>query len=197
MKRTLSLLALTSLLAACSVLPKPDVETRYVLNPFTPTSTASPVAASTTQVLGIPRPQVPFELRGSKLALIENGTLTFYEGQAWSAPLPDMLQTALVRDLSAALPGWVVSGNNGLTRTLELQMDVQDFATVKNGNDATVQMTFNLRVVDPLKRTVLKHLPFHYQENLEKFTISNTMQAYNTGWQQAVQALLSLLNETR
>lgn len=190
-----AILLATLALAACSVLPKPETEIRYVLSPVAPVATYSQTTTGTTPVLGIPRPQVPFELRGSKLALIENGTLTFYAGQAWSAPLPDMLQTALVRDLSAALPGWVISGNNSLTRTLELHMDVQDFATMKTAEGATVSMTFNLRVVDPAKRTVLKHLPFHYQEKLEKFTIGNTVQAYNTGWQQAIQALTALLNK--
>ena len=181
------------LLGACSLLPKPAVETRYMLSPVTQDSSAAFAIPKVAKVLDVVRPQVPFELRSSKLALIKDKELTFYSDTAWSAPIPDMLQSALVRDLSAMVPGWIVTGTGNISRTVELQLEVHEFATIRDETGIYVVMNMDVQLIDPLKRTVVQRLPYRYRAKLSELSIAATMQAYNEGWQQLVRQVAAMV----
>lgn len=177
----------------CSVLPTPETETRFVLAPVALANyVAPPQKMDNSSVLGIARPQVPVDLRGSQFVLVKNGEQTFYAGKAWSAPLPDMLSAALVRDLATNLPNWIVTADNGVRKTLELQIEVHDFATLQEDGHTAVVMNMDVRFVNPQDRTVVKALPFRYRAELPALTTAATLTAYNAGWQKLVNAILDL-----
>ncbi len=141
------------------------------------------------RVLGIARPDIPVNLRGNQLVLIRHGEQTYYAGKAWSAPLADTLDAALVRDLAASLPHYIVTGDNGLRKDFELQMEVHQFATIQDDTGTYVQINADIRLVNPLERTIIKMIPFRYRENLSEFSTPATLAAYNKGWEMLIQAI--------
>jgi ABC-type uncharacterized transport system auxiliary subunit len=197
MKTSLALLigVSTFSLAACTFLPKPGIETRYTLQPIASagqganTATAMPVNPSLT--IRVARPEVPLAYRGDQLALTKDGEQTFYAGKSWEAPVPDLLQSALVRDLSTLLPTWVISTEtSGLRSTYELQTAVHTFATIQSGNTSTLAIDLEIRLLNPATREVITVLPFHYREPLASpLTTQQTLAAYQKAWQTLLPAI--------
>lgn len=181
------------LLAGCSFIPKPEVETRFVLQPV-PAVAEVPDLAAERKVLGVARPDIPADLRGNQLVLIRKGELTYYSGKAWSAPLADMLAAALVRDLAGVLPRYIVTGEHGLRTDMELQTEVHQFATVEDETGTYVLIQADIRLVNPLERTVVRVVPFRYREELGELSTAATLEAYNKGWRALIQAVAGALN---
>lgn len=180
-------------LAGCSVLPKPPVETRYTLAPVGGEAAVG-VAVDASRTVRVDRTAVPLAYRGSQLILVKSGAQTFYAGKAWEAPLPDLLDAALVRDLGTALPGWVVAGESaGVRSAYELQTEVRTFATVQEGAENAVVMEVEVRLLDPNSRVVLKRLPYRFKQPLDKLTTEATVAAYNAGWRGLVGQVAALL----
>lgn len=194
------LLALT--LASCSVLPKPAVETRYTLTPGIPnaeiastTGSPSSLKPDPNRTLRIARPDVPLPFRSNQLVLIKNGEQTVYAGKAWDAPVPDMLAAALNRDLSAAMPNWIVSSEtSGVRSAYELQTEVRTFATVQNDRQYTVVVNLDLRFVNLATRKVEKRIPFHFAQSLPTLTTEETIKAYNQAWQTLLPQIALLIS---
>ncbi|TKW61380.1 MAG: hypothetical protein DI628_01780 [Blastochloris viridis] len=195
----LSSFVVAVVLSGCSLVPKPGIETRYVLAPVQiQTSAMSTVIMPQKDlpVLGIARPRVPVDLRTNQLVLIQNGTLTFYEGKSWSAPLPDTLGAAMIRDLANNLPEWIVTGDNALKSQRDLQLEVHDFATIQNGSQATVIMNMDVRLVDATTRDVIKILPYRYSAPLTELNTAQTIEAYNKGWSNLIQEIVTIMKTT-
>jgi ABC-type uncharacterized transport system auxiliary subunit len=181
-------------LAGCSVLPKAPVEVRYTLAPVAGESASVGVAVDASRTIRVDRTTVPVAYRGSQLVLLKGGEQTFYAGKAWEAPLPDLLDAALVRDLGTALPGWVVAGETaGVKSAYELQTDVRTFATVQEGSETAVVMEADVRLLDPASRAVLKRLPYRFKQPLAKLTTEATVAAYNAGWRGLVAQVAGLV----
>lgn len=188
------MVAVMVLAAACSLLPKPPVETRYTLQPIAAEPAAGVVAGDPSRTIRIDRPEVPLAYRGSRMVLVKGAEQTFYAGKAWEAPVPDLLEAALNRDLAAGLPGWVVAGDgSGLSSAYELQTDVRTFATVQAGSEAAVVMDMDVRLVDPAGRRVLRMLPYRFKQVLPQLTTEATVEAYNRGWRDLVAQVLVLV----
>lgn len=191
------LIAATVLLTACSVLPKPVVETRYTLQPVLPaagTQPATPMAADASRTLRISRPEVPLAYRGTQLVLVKNAEQTYYAGKAWEAPVPDLLQSALVRDLATAMPAWVISTENGGIRSAyELQTDVRTFATIQSAENIIVAIDLDIRLLNPATREVIKVLPFHFRQPLASLTTEQTLSAYQAAWNALLPQITQLL----
>lgn len=179
----------------CSLLPEPPVETRYALEPVPVVRGVRSVVADPSRTVRVDRPEVPLAYSGNQLVLVRNGEQAVYAGKGWQAPVPDMLQAALTRDLAAVMPGWVVAGESaGVRSAYELQVDVHTFATVQEGDTAAVVMNMDVRLLDPANRQVLKAMPYRYQAPLEALTTAQTLAAYNRGWRTLVLRIARLLH---
>ncbi len=172
-------------LPACSLLPRPEPQTRHMLSPI-PATAGVEATTRVSRTIKVTRPSVPVAFQENRLPLVRGTSITYYEGQGWDAPLADMLEAATARDLATLLPGRaIVSENSGVKSDQELQMDVRNFSTMQQGDaagPANVVMDIDVRLVDPTTRRVLRNLPYRFTKALPALTTQDTLAAYNEGW---------------
>ncbi len=114
------------LLAACNIVPEKREIRIYNAQPTVQPDAAWPRVASQ---LVVQRPNADRLTDSSRIIVRpEPGELQVYQGAAWSQPVPDMVQDAVVRLLqdSGKLPGTARRGG-GIAGDFDLAMDIRRF----------------------------------------------------------------------
>lgn len=128
--RALLLLICASTLAACSILP--EREPTQVFEPAFTSAPADPSWPNASWSLIVAKPGASQMLASDRITVRPSpGAVQVYKSASWTDPVPDMLQTALIRRfedsskiLSVARPGSGVSGH------YQLMTEVRSFDSV-------------------------------------------------------------------
>lgn len=135
----MALLALACALSACSILP--EREPTQVFEPTLTSAPADPSWPNANWSLVVAKPGASQMLASDGISVRPGaGAVQVYKGASWSDPVPDMLQTALIRRfedsskiLSVARPG------SGVSSQYQLMTEVRSFDSVySNGSPQAV-----------------------------------------------------------
>ncbi|WP_017930773.1 ABC-type transport auxiliary lipoprotein family protein [Robiginitomaculum antarcticum] len=102
-----------------------------------------------TKVIRVDMPNVPASLRGPDIAVSPDGrTIAYAEGAKWEAPVPSLLQRAIIEGFDRSQSIRAVSANTGADSDFLLSIDVREFQAVFiNGAKTAPQASVVMDVV--------------------------------------------------
>lgn len=114
--------------ACVSLFPEPAAApTIYRLN----VATEQVEKLAVTKVIRVDMPNVPASLRGPDIAISPDGrTIAYAEGAKWEAPVPGLLQRAVIEGFDQSAYIRAISANTGADSDFLLSIDVREFEAV-------------------------------------------------------------------
>jgi cholesterol transport system auxiliary component len=161
-------IAFAMLLGGCSVLPRADSPTIYLL-PGAPAASvpAHNVATATlAHSLRVDTPQTGRSLDSSRIAVIPAGNvISVYQGARWSDRAPRLLRDRLI-DAFRASAGYaaVSSDDANLQADLELAGDLRAFQTEYIAGKPVVVIRYDAQLLQPRTQTVLATRQFEIHQ---------------------------------
>ncbi|MGE6106825.1 PqiC family protein [Aeromonas sobria] len=186
MKRLITALALTGLLAGCSSAPA----LHYYSLDADGSAQAAPISRPQHQLVLHPV-ILSDELDASKLVYqMEGKELYFTEYQRWAGSLDGQLNQLTQNGLSARLPGWVVR-QDGARQGPVLTIRVQRFQGRFDGR-AVLSGRWRLLAEDG---RVLQDTPFHLERVLPSDGYGTLVSELGLGWQQLLDQIAAELRK--
>ncbi|UJJ32505.1 ABC-type transport auxiliary lipoprotein family protein [Halopseudomonas maritima] len=183
-------LALAGLLSACSVLPKSEPLTFYQMpapaldrhtGPALPislriTTPASSSALQTTRILVTP----------------DNNTLSSYQGARWADPNPSLLREQLVQAFEQdGSFSSVTTETHAVRADVHLFSDLRQFQTRYQGQQASVVIELDAKLIDPSTRAVIAARHFSVQQPLPDTAVNAVVDNFGVASEQLARELLA------
>lgn len=149
---------LISLMAGCSVFPKPDPQARYTLPPVT----LQAQVPTQPGVLFVGAPQAN-RLISSNLFLIqtEEGEIKAYKGTLWADNVPAIVRERLVSAFTDVQLFEAISADAVLRSDRTLDIYIQAFQVQLDQGQPKVQIQVDAKLVDSASSTILKSKRFY------------------------------------
>jgi cholesterol transport system auxiliary component len=176
--RALSVLALSSLLGACSLLPEAQVIDTYLLPPSTLTHQGS--SAPLTPTLSIARPQASQALDSTRIAVLPEGNrISSYKGARWADPAPLLLRDRLVSVLRGdGRFQALVSDDQQLHSDLELLGSLLSFQSEYRDGQPYAVIRLDAQLVDSSSRRVLASHRFEVSQGSSDAQVASLVVAF-------------------
>ena len=165
-----------SLVAGCSVFPKPDPQARYT---FPPTTIQAEVPTQ-PGVLFVGVPQAN-RLISSNLFLIqtEEGEIKAYKGTLWADNTPAIVRERLVNAFTDVQLFEAISADAVLRSNQTLDTYIQSFQVQLDQNGRpTVQIQINAKLVDSASSSILKAKRFYSTQVAASTDIQDVVKAF-------------------
>ena len=149
---------LISLMAGCSVFPKPDPQARYTFPPVT--LQAQVPTQPGVLFVGVPQAN---RLISSNLFLIqtEEGEIKAYKGTLWADNVPTIVRERLVSAFTDVQLFEAISADAVLRSDRTLDTYIQAFQVQLDQGQPTVQIQVDAKLVDSASSTILKSKRFY------------------------------------
>ncbi|MBB2496250.1 ABC-type transport auxiliary lipoprotein family protein [Aquipseudomonas ullengensis] len=178
--RAATLLGLSSLLAACSLLPKAQPIDIYLLPPSTLASQAS--SPRLAQTLSVVRPQASQVLDSTRIAVVPAGSrISSYKGARWGDPAPSLLRDRLLdvlrRDGRFTA---VASDEQHLHSDLELRGNLLSFQSEYHDGQVQAVIRLDAQLVDSESRHILASRRFEVSQTSSDAQVASVVDAFGT-----------------
>lgn len=172
-----TLLLLAALLPACSVLPKAEPITTYLL------PNAAPLQAKVQPsplTLTLARPLASQALDSTRIAVVPEGNqISTYKGARWADNAPALLRAQLLDELrSRALFKSVNSDEQHLASDWQLLSNLLDFQSDYQDGTVRVLIRFDAQLIDASSRKVLASRRFVIEQPSASEKIPQVVQAF-------------------
>lgn len=159
-----------SLLAGCSVLPKPAPVEVFLLPSTLPASTTPPTGAALPvplpASLRVTRPAASNLLAGQRMLVQPEGDrVSYYKGAQWSEPAPQLLRNRLLDALRGdGRIATLSSDDRILQADFELDGDLRAFQGVYRDGQVQVLLRLDLRLVRPATQRIIASRRFELSQ---------------------------------
>ena len=183
-------LLLASALSACTVLPDREPLTFYQLPP---PDLAQHSGEPLPLALRIITPSSSNALQTIRILVSPDGnTLSSYQGARWADPNPNLLREQLVQAFEQdGSFSAVTTETQSLQADVHLMSDLRQFQTRYQGEQASVIIELDAKLIDPSTRAVLAAKRFSIQQPLEDTAIESVVNHFGTASEQLASELLA------
>lgn len=171
-------IGLLAVLSACSILPKSEPSTVYLLPaaPAVPASPAAPVQWS----LRIAKPQATLALDSPRIAVVPEGSvISNYQGARWSDNGPVLLRNRLLDGFQADGRLAALSSDDAqLQADLVLVSDLRAFQSEYHNGQVTVVVRLDVQLVNSASRKILAARRFDVQQAASSQQVADVVRAF-------------------
>ena len=189
-RRTLLLmLAASTALPACSLLPAPSPVEVYQLPGALPRrDSAAPVLPLSLRVM---RPAASALLAGQRLLVQPDGDrISYYKGAQWSEPVPVLLRNRLLDALRAdGRIGTLSSDERILQADFELDGELRAFQSVYREGRPEVLLQLDMRLVHSASRRIIASCRFELAQAAAGTALPAVVQAFGAGSDRVAQEI--------
>ncbi|WP_343721864.1 ABC-type transport auxiliary lipoprotein family protein [Herbaspirillum seropedicae] len=190
-----SLVAASLMLAACSILPKPDPQAVYRL----PTATAMPAQASTTagdirlRALRIDTPYANRSIDSERILVLPEGdVIKSYAGVRWSDAAPLLWRDRLLEAFRADGRYQRLSSDTGnIAADIELDGALSSFQTEYRHGVPTVVIVYDARLIDTANRRQLASQRFAIQRAVDGSKVPEVVSAFGQACDQLAKEVVN------
>lgn len=192
--QALGVLLLPLILAACSVLPKPDPVTLYHL-PSQPLALQVDTGRPLAITLQVNRPQANGLLAGERITVSPKpNQLSVYQGAQWATSVPVLFRDQLItRWQQYDHFEHIISDHEALPADLELQGALRAFYTEYQQDKPRVVIYFDAQLIEHQSRTLLASKQFVVHQAPDAVEVSAVVAAFGVAHAQLADELLSWL----
>ncbi len=159
MIRSFTLVLIFGLLYGCTFLPERKAQRTFAL-PTSDIASMNGAAFDLTLNLPLPKTQTP---HGSSQILVNrsNNELQAYPGALWSKPVPQLLQSQLIKGIRERGLFRAIIGESSTGRTdLVLTSDLTEFELAFSEQSTEIVISLNVQLIDQNSRNILEATRF-------------------------------------
>lgn len=183
LRRTLLMLAASTVLPACSLLPAPSPVEVYQLPTLLPRQAGMAALLPPSPSLRVMRPAASALLAGQRLLVQPDGDrISYYKGAQWSEPIPVLLRNRLLDALRAdGRIARLSSDERILQADFELDGELRAFQSVYRDGRPEVLLRLDMQLVHSASRRIVASHRFELTQTSGSTVLPAVVQAFGAG----------------
>ncbi|PKO55972.1 MAG: ABC transporter [Betaproteobacteria bacterium HGW-Betaproteobacteria-21] len=192
-RTALATLGTIALLAACTILPRPEPVDVFLLPSATPAPTAAADIQALPWSLRVTRPVAGVHLAGQRIVVIpRDNQVSVYKGANWSEPAPILVRNRLLDAFRAdARIDALSSDEKRVHADFELDSDLRAFHSEYRDGAPEVVVRLDARLVHAAGQRIVASRSFEIREAVAGTSVPEVVQAFGHAGDRLAQALVA------